>query len=95
MNKEREAKKSLVSVIVRQYKHTILPPGSRTYKNFARILSSVLQNSGIDITINHQTIWNWEKALTLPRKDTLQLISRYATKGMWQQEFANKILEIL
>ena len=88
-------KKRQVAATVSRYRQYELPKGTRTYKNFARVLCQKLQENEVNIKINHQTIWNWENAKTLPRKDTLQLIIFHTKEYMWQWKFANEILDIL
>ena len=90
-----EDQKRQVATIVKRYRQSVLPIGFRTYKNFASALSQVLHDHNVDITVNHQTIWNWEKARTLPRKDTLQLIIFHSNEGAWRNNFASEILKIL
>lgn len=91
----RRYKKRQVAAIVKRYRQQYLPLGTRTYKNFASTLCQELHQQEVDITINHQTIWNWENAKTLPRKDTLQLIVFWTDNHLWQRDFASEILKIL
>lgn len=101
MNKEdwekmnREDLKRQVAAVVNRYRQFYLPKGTRTYKNFSRVLCQEFRNNEVNVVINHQTIWNWENAKTLPRKDTLQLILFHTHEDMWQWQFANEILNIL
>ena len=91
----REDQKRQVAAVVKRYRQQYLLPGTRTYKNFALTLCKELRRNAVNIKINHQTIWNWENARTLPRKDTLQLVIFHTKEYMWQWKFANEILKIL